>query len=208
MHKSFRMKYILPTVGVFLFSHALLVLYRELHTYSLGAVIVGWRGISGDRTLIALVLTLISYLVMSGYDWVALREIKKPMPFIRVAFAAFISYAFSNNIGLYMLAGATVRFRLYSEWGLSAFDVTRVIGFSSFSIWICFFTLAGTAFLLPPATFPQLPHLPAISSGVIGIILLTAVSVLFLAGLLPKHQVDKQVIHHPVGRVAAVTLFL
>ncbi len=69
----------------------------------------------GNRLFSALAFTFLSYLVMTGYDALALRYIHHPLSYSKTALASFIGYAFSNNIGFSMIAGASVRYRLYSE---------------------------------------------------------------------------------------------
>lgn len=45
---------------------------------------------------------------MIGYDILALKYIHHPLEYPKIALASFIGYAFSNNIGLSMIAGASV----------------------------------------------------------------------------------------------------
>jgi len=85
---------------------------------------------------------------MTGYDFLALKYINHPLPYIKTAFASFVGYAFSNNIGLSMLAGGSVRYRLYSAWGLSVYEITKVVLFCTATLWLGFLTLAGIIFLV------------------------------------------------------------
>lgn len=185
-HVHARAKHILPLIGVSIFSLALWVLHRQLHEYHISAIIACWRSLPGRATAFALLLTLFNYLMMSGYDWAAFHAIKKSMAPVRIILASFISYAFTNNIGLSMIAGASVRYRLYSVWGLSAADITRIIGLAAFSIWIGFFVLAGGVFTLYPVSLPMILHLPFASTRLIGIFLLAAALGLLLTGAVRK----------------------
>jgi|GEM_PF-3025423 len=56
---------------------------------------------------------ILNYLIMTGYDFFALRYINRKFYYRKKALASFVGYAFSNNIGLSMLAGGSVRYRLY-----------------------------------------------------------------------------------------------
>ena len=102
-----------PVTGLILFSLALWVLHGELASYPLQDILQH-RNLPCPY-LRALSLTILSYLIMTGYDTLALKYIKHPLPYRKTAFASFIGYAFGNNIGLSMLAGGSVRFRLYSS---------------------------------------------------------------------------------------------
>ncbi len=181
-----RFKQLLPLAGVLIFSLALWVLYRQLHTYHISAIIAEWRRLPGRTGSLAVLLTLCNYLVMSGYDWIAFRAIQISMSTPRIVLASFISYAFSNNIGLSMIAGASVRYRLYSGWGLSAVDITRIIGMAAFSIWIGFLLLAASVFTFHPVYPPGDLNLPFASTRLLGMGLLAGVCCLFAAGAIRK----------------------
>jgi phosphatidylglycerol lysyltransferase len=48
------------------------------------------------------------------YDALALRHMRKTLPFRRVALASFTSYAFTHSFGFGSLMHATIRYRLYA----------------------------------------------------------------------------------------------
>ena len=74
-----------------------------------------------------------------------------------------------------MIAGASVRYRLYSAWGLSAVQITQVVAFCTLTLWLGFFTLGGMVFLTEPLTIPSALHLPIHSAPLIGVIMLMMV---------------------------------
>jgi len=74
-----------------------------------------------------------------------------------------------------MIAGASVRYRLYSAWGLSTLQITQVVAFCTLSWWLGFFTLGGAVFLIEPLTIPAAIHLPLASLRPIGMVMLAAV---------------------------------
>lgn len=115
--------------GVTLLVVALAVLHHEIKIYHLRDLLAILHTFPSVRLVQALALTLLSYLIMTGYDFLALRYVGNPLGYAKTALASFIGYAFSNNIGLSMIAGASVRFRLYSAWGLDAIEITKVIAF-------------------------------------------------------------------------------
>jgi phosphatidylglycerol lysyltransferase len=166
--------------GILLFALALWVLHHELKEYHYHDVIRSVAEIPGRYLFIALALTILNYLIMTGYDTLALRYIRHPLPYTKIALASFIGYAFSNNIGLSMIAGASVRYRLYSAWGLSALDITKVVAFCSLTLWLGFFSLAGVIFLFEPMTIPKTLHLPFSSLSPLGIIFLLLVGGYFV----------------------------
>jgi phosphatidylglycerol lysyltransferase len=176
-----------PLFGLFLFLVALWVIHHELRAYNVHDILQHLRGLPSHRLFPALALTFTSYLVMTGYDTLALRYIRHPLPYSKTALASFIGYAFSNNIGLSMIAGATVRYRLYSAWGLSAVEITKVVIFCSLTFWLGFFALGGLTFLLEPMVIPEALHLPFNSARPLGMFLLALVVAYLLCSVLRKH---------------------
>ena len=143
-----------PGLSVILFTAAVLLLYSELKTYHLKDILNAFQSIPAGGLGAAAALTILSYTVMTGYDALALRYIRQQLAYSKVGLASFIGYAFSNNIGMSMLAGASVRYRLYSAWGLSAFQITQVVAFCTLTLWLGFFTIGGAVFLIEPLTIP------------------------------------------------------
>jgi phosphatidylglycerol lysyltransferase len=164
-----------PLFGLLLFSVALWILHHELRDYHYHDIVRHLAEIPGPRLLLALALTVTSYLITTGYDTLALRYIQHSLAYPKIALASFIGYAFSNNIGLSMIAGASVRYRLYSEWGLSAIETTKVVAFCTLTLWIGFFSLGGVVFLFEPIMVPQALHLPFSSIRPLGVIFLMLV---------------------------------
>ncbi|TAK07848.1 MAG: hypothetical protein EPO39_05715, partial [Candidatus Manganitrophaceae bacterium] len=112
-----------PLLGLLLFAVALWAVHRQLAQYHYQDIARALSEISSDRLILALLLTAASYLILTGYDILAFRYLERPLAYGKIARASFIGYAFSNNIGFSMIAGSTIRYRLYSAWGLSALDV-------------------------------------------------------------------------------------
>jgi phosphatidylglycerol lysyltransferase len=123
-----------PFLGLLLFTAALWVLHHQLKTYHLHDILKHFHELSSVTLFSALFLGILSYLIMTGYDFLALRYIHHPLSYTKTALASFIGYAFSNNIGFSMIAGASVRYRLYTAWGLTTFEITQVIGFCTLTL--------------------------------------------------------------------------
>ncbi len=164
-----------PGLSLILFAAAVWLLHNELRTYHLKDILQVFDAIPGAHLWAAAGLTVLSYAVMTGYDMLAMRYIQYPLSYSKIGLASFIGYAFSNNIGMSMIAGASVRYRLYSAWGLSALQITRVVVFCTLTLWLGFFTLGGAVFLIEPLTLPAAIHLPLTSVRAIGILMLAVV---------------------------------
>ena len=165
-----------PGLSLILFAAAVWLLHNELRTYHFRDILRAFNAIPGTHLGAAAGLAILSYAVMTGYDVLAMRYIRYPLSYSKIGLASFIGYAFSNNIGMSMIAGASVRYRLYSAWGLSTLQITQVVAFCTLTLWLGFFTLGGAVFLIEPLMIPASIHLPLTSLRAIGMIMLAVVS--------------------------------
>lgn len=177
-----------PFIALTLFCIALWVLHRALKDYHYHDIVSHLRDLPISHLLLAFGLTLLNYLMMSGYDLLALRYIRYQLPYRKIAAASFMGYAFSNNIGLSMLAGGSVRYRLYSAWGLSVEEITKVVIFCSLTLWLGFLTLGGIVFLFEPMVIPKALHLPFASLRSMGVIFLSLVGGYLLWNVISKRS--------------------
>lgn len=172
--------------GLLFFCGALWVLHHELKVYHLDDMFKHLKQLPAYLPLEALLVTFLSYLMRTGYDTLALQHIQHPLSYGKTALTSFIGYAFSNNMGLGMITGAPVRYRLYSSWGLSALEITNVIAFCTLTFWIGFFTLGGLVFILEPVVVPKALHLPFGTAHPVGIVFLAVVLAYFLWNVLRR----------------------
>ncbi len=172
--------------SVLLFGAALWVLYHELRAYHLHDILRHLKELPARRLFLALSLTILSYLIMTGYDALALRYVRRPLSYGKITIASFIAYAFSNNMSFGMIAGGSVRYRLYSAWGLSTLEITKVVAFCSSTLWLGFLTLSGVVFLIEPMVIPEALHLPFASLHLVGGIFLGIVGSYFLVSIVRK----------------------
>ena len=175
-----------PLFGLLLFGAALWVLYHELRAYHIHDIFRHLEELPTRRLFLALSLTILSYLIMTGYDVLALHYVQHPLSYGKIAMASFIGCAFSNNMGFGMIAGGSVRYRLYSAWGLSTLEITKVVAFCSLTLWLGFLTLGGVVFLIEPMVTPEVLHLPFASLHLVGGVFLGIVGSYFLLSILRK----------------------
>jgi phosphatidylglycerol lysyltransferase len=197
-----------PLLGLVLFAVACVVLHKELRTHHYSEVKASLRQIPAPQILLALGLTALSYLVLTGYDALALRYVRHPLAYGKIALVSFIAYAFSHNIGMALVSGGSVRYRLYSAWGFSAIEITKVVIFCALTFWLGFFTTAGVVFLVEPMPLPDWLHLPFVSVRPLGIVFLTLVTAWILWGALKKTplRIRDWEIRLPSGRLLLAQL--
>lgn len=102
----------------------------------------------------ALVLTAINYLILTGYDWIAIRFMRKRLSFPRMMAGAIVGYASGNVLG-WLFGGNLARYRMYSKWGFSTLEIIGLVSILSVTFWLGLFLLAGVAFIALPIRLPE-----------------------------------------------------
>ncbi len=167
------LRYLGPLLALLLFIFALFVVHHLLQKESIHDIVRQVRAIPTRRMLVALLMTAGSYWAITGYDYMAFRYIRHNLPYRRISFAAFISSSYSNNIGMANLAGASLRYRFYSAWGLSSVEITKVLLLNTLAFWVGFLLMGGSLFILEPLHIPPEYHLPFQTLRPLGVILLS-----------------------------------
>ena len=166
-----------PLLILALFAIALRILADTLARYRYRDVVSYLNSLPIDQIILAAALTLLGYLVMTGYDTLAFRYIRHPLPYFKIALASFIGYAFNNNVGLSGLVGGSLRYRLYNAWRLEAVEIAKVIVFCTISFWLGFVILGGTFFIIAPPELPAELHFPFHSIRILGFLMLLPAAV-------------------------------
>ncbi len=174
-------RFILPLVVLGLFLAAISLLHRQLAGYHLHDIFEDLGAIPTFSIVAAILLTAINYTILVGCDLIATRHLGQRLPLRKVAFASFLGYVSSNNFGS-LLGSTTIRYRLYSTWGLSSLDIVKLIGLLALSFWLGLFSFAGTVFVIEPLSIPAQIPLPFANVRPIGILLLALVSVYLALG--------------------------
>jgi phosphatidylglycerol lysyltransferase len=170
LHRLSVIHRLLPLIALALFVAALWVLHDALHHFHYHQILTQLRTIPISHVLAAIGLTALSYLLMTGYDRLAISYIQQSLDARKVTLAAFISYAFSNTIGLSLLTSGSIRYRLYSAWGLSAENIARIVTFTALTFWLGIGTVAAIVFIAEPMVMPVLAHVPVHSTRLVGVL--------------------------------------
>jgi glycosyltransferase 2 family protein len=140
---------------------AVVVLFRILRGIDVDAVIdaidaTDWRTLG-----IASFFVAAGYLTLTLYDLFALRTIDRPeVPYRIAALAGFTSYAVGHNVGASVFSGGAVRYRIYSSWGLSVVEVTKICFVAGLTFWLGNATVLGLGVLYNPQAMSAIDQLP------------------------------------------------
>lgn len=121
-------------VTLVLFTMALIAcrhLLSELDIYALHDAMLS---VPAQSVLGALLATVIGFVILLGYEWSASRYAGVKLPARSLVLGGFSAFAIGNAIGLSMLSGGSVRYRLYARQGLGAGEVARMTVFASLSL--------------------------------------------------------------------------
>lgn len=129
----------------------------------------------------AALATVLSYLVLTGYDFSALRYAGAKVRRSTVLLTSFIAYALGNTVGLGVLTGGAVRMRLYTAAGVDAGRVAQAAAFNAgaFVIGMIAFGAAGLLWGAPDVA--ALIRLPSWLLRAIALLLLMGVGALIVA---------------------------
>lgn len=150
------------------------VIAQKVQGYEYAAVWAYLQDLPVTYVIFAVGLTASTFIVLTGYDALALRYVDADLSSRRIVFSAFIGYAVSQAIGNPILTGGSVRYRLYSSWGLSTTEVAKSILFAGLSFWLGFFALGGTVLVAQSEALTSAIELP-IPASVLGIAMLAPV---------------------------------
>lgn len=182
------MHYLGPLLILCIFLGAVWLLHRQVSQYSIADIKRSLAAISTPSLICSVLLMILNYAILVGYDWLALKGIKKTLPLSKVSLVSFVGQAVSYNFGA-LLGGSTVRYRFYSAWGFSPIDIVRLVLMLAITFWVGALGLVGGIFMIAPPDIPQelSMHLPAQDIRPLGIVLfLIAMSYLVVCRCIHK----------------------
>jgi phosphatidylglycerol lysyltransferase len=179
-----------PLAALLVFGAVAFVLHREIARLHFNRVFTDLQSIPRSRVLTALGFTSISYWVLSGYDLLALRYLRKRLRYGRILFTSFIASSFGHTLGFAAFTGGAIRFRLYASAGVTAVEVATIAAFASLSIGIGLATLAGISLFLSPAQSAAVLHLGHDLTFLVGALLLAGVAAYVLWATLSRGVIE------------------
>src|SRR5579871_6016055 len=170
------LRWIAPLLALLVFGGVVVVLHQELAQLHIHSVFRHLHAIPRRNVLAALLFTAASYLLLSSYDALALRYLRRLIPYAKVLFTSFIAYSFGHTLGFAAFTGGAIRFRLYASEGVTAVDVATISAFCSLSIGIGLSTLAGLSLVMTPEQAAHVLHLQPTWAMLVGMLLLGLVA--------------------------------
>lgn len=184
-----RLRLALWPAVIVVFGILLFIAFRALHNeISYADILVAIRETPASALWFAVAATACSYLTLTGYDASSLRFVGAKVPGHLIAATSFTAYALGNTVGLGVLTGGAVRYRMYSAAGVEPARIARAIAFNAVAFGFGL-TVVGAAGLLWGADdAARVLHAPewlleSVASTIIGL------AVLFIAMCALKREV-------------------
>src|SRR6266568_949319 len=160
-------------VSLTIIAVAVVVLYHILREIDPDELIDAIEATNWRTFLIAGLFVAAGYLTLTFYDLFALRTIgRSEVPYRVAALAGFTSYAVGHNVGASVFSGGAVRYRIYSGWGLSVIEVTKICFVAGLTFWLGNATVLGLGILRAPQAARALDQLPLWTNRLLAIIIL------------------------------------
>jgi uncharacterized membrane protein YbhN (UPF0104 family) len=202
----------LPTViGLILLGGAIFVVQKEFRHLKWQDIKDALATIPPMALFLSFVWTVLSYYILTFYDRLGTIYAGHKVSYGRVCFASFCAYTLSHNLGLAAVSGAAVRFRLYSQWGLTPLQIGKLVAFCSFTFGLGGLVLGGgVLFYLPASDVPFFgPYLPQVALwGIAATMWAIVLAYVSLSKILRPFRLFGHLIELPGWRMAILQVFL
>src|SRR6201995_5963838 len=141
---------------------AITTLVRTLKGVDTGVILVALTEKTPAQIALAALCVVGAFCTLTFYDFFALRTIGKVhVPYRIAALSSFTSYSIGHNIGATVFTGGAIRFRIYSDYGLSAIDVAKICFIAGLTFWLGNATVLGLGVAWAPQAATAIDLLPS-----------------------------------------------
>ncbi len=150
--------YIGASFSVAIAALAIFVLIHTLTHINPGQLRAAFAATQNTQIFEALGLTALSFLALTGYDGIALLQLRQRVPYTTTALASFTSYAICFTLGFPLITAGTVRFWIYSQAGLKPAKIASLTVIAGVTYWLGMVLIVGIGLLFRSGTISQLDH--------------------------------------------------
>ena len=168
-------------LSVLIIALAITHLVRTLKGVDSAVVLVALTELPPHRIALAALCVVGAFCTLTFYDFFALRTIgRNHVPYRIAAMSSFTSYTIGHNIGATVFTGGAIRFRIYSDYGLTAIDVAKICFLSGLTFWLGNLFVLGIGMSWHPWAASTMDLLPDEMNRLIGIGCLAAIAAYFV----------------------------
>src|SRR5947199_7688780 len=166
--------------SLLIIAFAVTTLIRTLKGVDTSILLVALTGITPHRIALAALCVVGAFCTLTFYDFFALRTIgRNHVPYRIAAMSSFTSYTIGHNIGATVFTGGAIRFRIYSDYGLTAIDVAKICFLSGLTFWLGNLFVLGIGMAWHPSAASAMDLLPPAMNRLIAIGCLAGIAVYF-----------------------------
>jgi glycosyltransferase 2 family protein len=168
---------------------AVTTLIHTLKGVDTAIILTALTEIAPHRIGLAALCVVGAFCTLTFYDFFALRTIgKTQVPYRIAALSSFTSYTIGHNIGATVFTGGAIRFRIYSDYGLTAIDVAKICFLSGLTFWLGNLFVLGFGMAWHPWAASAMDLLPPAMNRLIAIGCLAGIAAYFIWLLMGKNR--------------------
>src|SRR6185369_11256498 len=155
--------------SVLIILFAVTTLVRTLRDVDTSVILTALTELQPQHVGLAALCVIGAFCTLTFYDYFALRTIgKKHVPYRIAALSGFTSYTIGHNIGATVFTGGAIRFRIYSDYGLTAIDVAKICFLSGLTFWLGNIFVLSIGMVIHPDAATYMDQLPPSINRLIG----------------------------------------
>src|ERR1700709_408979 len=167
--------------SLLIIAFAITTMVRTLRGVDTGVILTALTEIPPHHIALAALCVIGAFCTLTFYDFFALRTIgKKHVPYRIAALSSFTSYTIGHNIGATVFTGGAIRFRIYSDYGLTAIDVAKICFISGLTFSLGNLFVLGIGMTLHPWAASAMDLLPPSVNRLIALGCLAGISIYFI----------------------------
>jgi hypothetical protein len=164
-------------LSLLIIAFAVTTLIRTLRGVDTAVILTALTEIRPAHVVFAALCVLGAFTTLTFYDLFALRTIgKRHVPYRIAALSSFTSYTIGHNVGATVFTGGAIRFRIYSDYGLSAVDVAKICFLSGLTFWLGNTFVLGLGMAWQPSAASAMDQLPAAINRLIAVAGIAAIT--------------------------------
>ncbi|MBB4198496.1 hypothetical protein GGD83_002297 [Rhodoblastus sphagnicola] len=154
---------------------AFFVLSRTLAKLDLAELSTAVAATSWNQIGYGLLFTACSYLMLTGYDAIALKQLRLKVPYKTTALGSFASYAVSFTLGFPIFTGGTVRYWIYSRAGVKPGKIASLTVVAGVTFWLGMAVVIGFGLMIEAESIAEINQFAVILNRMIGAAVVGAV---------------------------------
>jgi uncharacterized membrane protein YbhN (UPF0104 family) len=175
--------------SLLIIAFAVTTLVRTLKGVDTGVILIALTEKKPEHILLAALCVIGAFCTLTFYDFFALRTIgKMHVPYRIAALSSFTSYTIGHNIGATVFTGGAIRFRIYSDYGLTAIDVAKICFISGLTFWLGNLFVLGVGMTLHPWAASAMDLLPPAINRLIAFGCLAGIAIYFIWLVMGKNR--------------------